>query len=168
MSRRTWLRGIAALLASATFLIAGCASLTGEKATFPSETQWNGRLALKVHSTPPQAFSADFELIGNPQTGSLVFYSPLGTTALQLQWAPGSATLTGGGETRQFASLAALAQQATGTELPLQVLFDWLQGRATGLPGWSVDLSALESGRLQAERLGAGLPRVELRIALQR
>lgn len=150
------------------FFVAGCAHRTGANATFPSDMQWNGRLALKVQSTPSQAFSADFELGGGPYTGLLVFFTPLGTTAARLQWAPGAATLVADGETRQFDSLAALAREATGAELPIAALFDWLQGRATAIPGWTVDLSALQQGRLQAVRATEALPRVELRIVLQR
>jgi outer membrane lipoprotein LolB len=165
MKRR---RFASALALVATFFIAGCAHRTGANGAFPAEAQWNGRLALKVQTEPPQAFSADFELGGNPQSGLLVFFTPLGTTAARLQWAPGVATLLADGETRQFDSLAALAQQATGAELPVRALFDWLNGRATEVPGWTVDLSRLEQGRLQAARAEGVLPAVDLRIVLQR
>ena len=80
----------------------------------------------------------------------------------------GVATLLADGETRQFDSLAALAQQATGAELPVRALFDWLNGQATEVPGWTVDLSRLEQGRLQAARAEGVLPAVDLRIVLQR
>jgi len=165
MKRR---RFIGALALVATLFIAGCAHRTGANASFPEEAQWNGRLALKVQTEPPQAFSADFELGGNPQSGLLVFFTPLGTTAARLQWAPGVATLVTDGEIRQFDSLAALAQQATGAELPVRALFDWLNGQATEVPGWTVDLSRLEQGRLQAARAAGALPAVDLRIVLQR
>ena len=168
MKRRNFARLGSTLLLTATVLIAGCAHKTGANALFPAEAQWSGRLALKVQSTPPQAFSADFELGGGPQQGLLVFFSPLGTTAARLQWAPGAATLAADGETRSFNSLSALALQATGAELPIEALFDWLQGRATDVPGWTADLSALAQGRLQAVRAAGELPRVELRILLQR
>jgi len=52
--------------------------------------------------------------------------------------------------------------------LPIEALFDWLQGRATDVPGWAADLSTLAQGRLQAVRAAGELPRVELRILLQR
>jgi outer membrane lipoprotein LolB len=151
----------------AIFLIAGCAHKTGANSTFPAESQWSGRLALKVQSTPPQAFSADFELGGSAEAGQLAFYTPLGTTAAKLQWAPGTATLAAEGQIRQFDSVEALVQQATGAELPVQALFDWLRGTATPVPGWSVDLGALEQGRLMAQRDDRSLPRIELRIILQ-
>lgn len=165
MKRR---RFVSALTLFATFLIAGCAHRISANADFPAEAQWNGRLAIKVQTEPPQAFSADFELGGSPQSGLLVFFTPLGTTAARLQWAPGVATLVADGETRQFDSLTALAQQATGAELPVRALFDWLNGQATEVPGWTVDLSRLQQGRLQAARAAAALPAVELRIVLQR
>jgi len=165
MKRR---RFASALALVATFFIAGCAHRTGANGAFPAEAQWTGRLALKVQTEPPQAFSADFELGGSPQSGLLVFFTPLGTTAARLQWAPGVATLLADGETRQFDSLAALAQQATGADLPVRALFDWLNGQATEVPGWTVDLSRLEQGRLQAARAEGVLPAVDLRIVLQR
>jgi outer membrane lipoprotein LolB len=165
MKRR---RFASALALVATLFIAGCAHRTGANGAFPAEAQWNGRLALKVQTEPPQAFSADFELGGSPQSGLLVFFTPLGTTAARLQWAPGVATLLADGETRQFDSLAALAQQATGADLPVRALFDWLNGQATEVPGWTVDLSRLEQGRLQAARAEGVLPAVDLRIVLQR
>ncbi|WP_296509526.1 outer membrane lipoprotein LolB [Rhodoferax sp.] len=155
-------------LSFAIVFIAGCAINTRATGTFPADSQWSGRLALKVQSTPPQAFSADFELGGSPTAGLLAFYSPLGTTAARLQWAPGAATLVADGATRQFDSLEALVLQATGAELPVSALFDWLQGSATAAPGWTVDLSGLKQGRLSAVREAAELPRVELGIVLHR
>jgi outer membrane lipoprotein LolB len=156
------------LLLFATFFIAGCATKSAAIATFPTESQWNGRLALKVQGDPPQAFSADFELGGSPRSGLLAFYTPLGTTAARLQWAPGSASLLADGQTRTFASVEALVREVTGAEVPVEALFDWLRGTATTVPGWNVDLSALEAGRLFAAREDPALPRIELRIVLQR
>lgn len=167
MNRRTGLRAAGALLAFATFLIAGCASLTGGRADLASDQQWSGRLSIKVSGAAPQSFSADFDLSGNPQAGSLVLYSPLGTTAAQMRWSPGGASLISAGETRHFATLHALVLQATGTELPVQALFDWLQGRPTDAPGWTADLSDLQQGRLLATRVAESPPRAELRIVLQ-
>ncbi len=164
MKRR---RFASALALVATFFIAGCAHRTGANGAFPAEAQWNGRLALKVQTEPPQAFSADFELGGSPQSGLLVFFTPLGTTAARLHWAPGVATLLADGETRQFDSLAALAQQATGAELPVRALFDWLNGQASTPAGWQVDLSQWGQGRIQAERQTPA-PAVQLKVVLER
>ena len=125
-------------------------------------------MAIKVLSSPPQAFSADFELDGQGEAGTLALLSPLGTTVAQMQWAPGMAQLRHAGEVRKFESLSALAQQATGTELPIAALFDWLRGTATPAPGWDADLSQLPEGRLQAHRSADSAPAVELKILLER
>lgn len=152
----------------AIFLIAGCATNTKATGHFGPENHWQGRIAIKVLSTPPQAFSADFELDGQGETGTLALFSPLGTTVAHMQWAPGLAQLRNGGELRNFDSLSVLAQQATGTELPVAALFDWLGGTATAVPGWEVDLTQLPEGRLLARRLPGNAPAVELRILLER
>ncbi len=91
----------------------------------------------------------------------------MGTTAARLQWAPGVAVLVADGETRSFDSLNALALQATGTELPVEALFDWLRGRAADAPGWVADLTSINQGRVYAVREAGALPRVELRLVLQ-
>lgn len=133
-----------------------------------ADSHWQGRIAIKVLSTPPQAFSSDFELDGQGEAGTLALLSPLGTTVAQMAWAPGMAELRHAGEVRHFDSLATLAQQATGTELPVAALFDWLRGTATPAPGWDADLSQLPQGRLQARRGADHAPAVELRILLER
>lgn len=137
------------------------------KGSFDTEHQWQGRLAIQVAGAAPQSLSADFELQGDAQAGSLVFLSPLGTTVAQLEWAPGLAHLRQGGSTEQFASLDALVLQATGTELPVAALFDWLHGSATEAPGWRVDLQELAQGKLQAWRDDSTAP-ASLRILLER
>ena len=137
------------------------------KGTFDAEHQWQGRLAIKVAGATPQSLSADFELQGDAQAGSLLFLSPLGTTVAQLEWAPGLAQLRQGGSTEQFASLDALVLRATGTELPVAALFDWLHGSATEAPGWRVDLQELAQGKLQAWRDDSTAP-ASLRILLER
>jgi len=126
-----------------------------------------GRLALRVDATPPQSFSAAFELRGRAQEGELSLLTPLGSTAARLAWAPGSATLRSGNDTRSFDSLDALAESATGTALPVAALFDWLAGTATPVSGWEADLSQLDQGRLVARRV-APPPAAELRLVLDR
>ena len=154
-------------MAFATFLLASCATPTRTTGTFDTENQWQGRLAIKVAGNTPQSLSADFELQGDAQSGSLLFLSPLGTAVAQLEWAPGLAQLRQGGKTEQFASLNALVLQATGTELPVAALFDWLHGTATEAPGWRVDLQALPQGKLQAWREDSAAP-ASLLILLER
>lgn len=127
---------------------------------------WNGRLALQVEDNQSQSFSAGFELRGGAKAGELALYSPLGATLAQLRWAPGTAELLADGQRRQYPSIEALTQEATGTALPLAALFDWLQGRPADVPGWQADLSRIADGRLSASR-SMPLPRAELRVVLQ-
>ncbi len=160
--------GLLVALLTATLFIAGCATTTGARGDFSSQTQWQGRMALKVYSAPVQAFASDFALEGNGETGSLSLHTPLGSTLAQMRWAPGVAKLTTTGEPQSFDSLQALVLHATGAELPVAALFDWLQGTPTAAPDWEVDLSQLPDGRLNAQRKPAAQPAVDLKIILQR
>lgn len=146
----SWLARWCAALATA-LLVAGCAVPQRPPAA-AGEQVWNGRLALTVEGQADRSFSAGFELRGAPQAGELTLFNPLGGTAAVLAWAPGAATLRANGETRQFPSIEALAQEATGAPLPIASLFDWLAGRATPVPGWEADVSAVAEGRLRARR----------------
>lgn len=159
-SRRLWLTlGLALILTA-------CAQ-TPRVPTMPGEirTQWSGRLALKVESEPVQSFFAAFDLRGNARTGELSLFSPLGSTLARMAWAPGDARLTWNGQQRQFDSIEALTREATGTELPITSLFQWLAGDATQAQGWSADLRNLGDGKLVATRT-APEPAVEMRLIL--
>ena len=163
------LRGawISSLLSTIIF-IAGCASTTGAKdPNDQNGSYWQGRLALKVHSTPVQAFAADFELQGSAEDGTLSFFTPLGSTAARLQWSSAGAQLQTTGEPQHFASLDALTLHTTGATLPIQSLFAWLTGKEPVTPGWQVDLKDLTNGRLNAQRLAPDIP-ADLKIILQR
>ena len=103
---------------------------------------------------------------GAPQAGELALYSPLGATLAQLRWAPGVAELQADGQRRQYPSIDALTEEATGTALPLPALFAWLDGKPAEVPGWQADLSRIADGRLSARR-SQPLPTAELRIVLQ-
>jgi len=151
----------------AALLAAGCATAPPSGATDPALGPWSGRLALRLDSTPPQSFTAAFELKGRPQAGELALLTPLGSTAAQLSWAPGKATLRSGSQVQEFESLDALAAHATGTPLPVAALFDWLAGVPTQAAGWTADLSQLPGGRLQARRT-APPPGADLRLVLDR
>jgi outer membrane lipoprotein LolB len=156
------------VLVIAIFSIAGCAHTTRASAPLaPDEVRWQGRLALTVRGEPPQAFSADFELVGAPRAGELTFYSPLGSTVARLQWDADGAELRSAGETRHFDSLDALTLHTTGAVLPVASLFAWLRGEPIDTPGWQVDLQRLGDGRLQAQRY-APEPVADLRIVLER
>ncbi len=154
---------LAALLA-ASALLAACAHHPPATPT-PDAQAWQGRLSLTVASEPPQALHAQFTLQGHAEAGRLSLDSPLGSTLAVLQWQPGQAELLQGGQARQYDSLDALAQEATGAALPLAALFDWLQGRDTPAPGWQADLGQISHGRLSARRL-MPLPEAELRVIL--
>lgn len=154
----------------ATVLIAGCAGSVKPIGQYDAETRsWNGRLAVRidgVNDGPPQSFSASFYLIGQARAGELILYGPLGSTAAHLNWTPDAATLLSNGTVRNFNSLSELAQQATGTDLPIAALFDWLAGRDVPVSGWQADLSQLGQGRLTARRLQPE-PGAELRLILE-
>lgn len=159
--RAAWLALLAALL------ITGCAQPRLRPAGEVAAASWHGRLALRVDSTPPESFFADFDLEGSARRGALLLTGPLGQTVARLDWAPGSATLRGnGGEVRQFDSLEALAAQASGTPLPIAALFEWLAGRDALADGWQADLSQLGEGRLTARRLQPE-PAAELKLVLE-
>lgn len=131
----------------------------------PKEPQWEGRLSLVIDSTPETSLSAAFLLRGSAKQGGLDFYSPLGTTLAALRWSSQSAIWLQGDGQRTFDSLDHLTEKATGTVLPISHLFDWLEGKATSLPGWQADSSQLAQGLLVVRR-SVPTPSVVLRIKL--
>lgn len=160
-------RRVASLVATAA-LLAGCASPPKLAAPADGESgAWSGRLALQVEDNQTQSFSAGFQLRGNPKTGELALYNPLGGTLAVLAWAPGSATLRNGTQTREFESVDALVAHATGAAIPVAALFDWLRGNNTPVPGWQADLSQVADGRLRARRLEPPPP-ADLRVVIDR
>lgn len=165
---RGWSNAAARLLAAGLLLagLAGCA--TPPRPVVPADLQvWTGRLALTVDGQQRQAFSAAFELKGEPEAGTLTLYSPLGGTLAVMAWADGAASLRTNGEARQYPSLAALSAEVTGAEIPVTALFDWLAGKPTPVPGWQVDVAQVAQGRLRAQR-SAPPPPTDLRIAFDR
>ncbi|MBG9389561.1 outer membrane lipoprotein LolB [Caenimonas aquaedulcis] len=156
------------LLAASALFLAGCASAPKtERALAQDEGPWSGRLALQVEGNQSQSFAAGFDLRGNAASGELTLSNPLGGTLAVLSWAPGSAMLRNGGQTRQFESVDALVAHATGSAIPVAALFDWLRGTNTPVPGWQANLSLLPQGRLSAHRTHPQ-PEADLRIALER
>ncbi len=140
--------------------LSGCATVV------PEDTQrWSGRMALRVHGTAPQSFSAAFELSGSPNLGELQLISPIGTTLALLRWRAGQATLQRGDQWQEADSLDALIEQLLGTPVPVAALFDWLRGEATLAQGWSADTSGIAAGRLSARRHSPE-PAAELRVVL--
>ena len=145
--------------------LAACAQLP--RAELPADAELRtGRLAMSVQDQPSQSFSAAFELRGQPEAGRLTLLNPLGGTLAVLQWQPGRAELaTPGQPPRQFVALGAMVEHATGAPIPVAALFDWLDGKATAVPGWEVDLSQVSEGRLRAVRRQP-LPGADLRVVL--
>jgi outer membrane lipoprotein LolB len=131
----------------------------------PSTKQWQGRISVTVQSDPPRNMSAGFSLDGDARQGELNLFSPLGTTLATLQWNPTSTKWLQGSQQRRYDSMAHLTEETTGAALPMDAMFEWLQGRATPSPGWQADLSALNQGSLIAKRITPE-PLVVLRIKL--
>ena len=126
---------------------------------------WSGRIGLQIQSEPPQSLQAGFELQGSVEAGVLTLLSPVGSTLARLSWRPRQAVLEKGNERWQGNSLQELAEQLAQTPLPVQALFDWLEGKATPYAGWEPDLSGREQGRIVARRTQP-TPAAQLRIAL--
>ncbi len=151
---------------ASALLLAACAQpLRQPMAGAGAEGHWNGRLALTIQSEPVQSMSAGFELSGKPSQGELQLFSPLGNTLALLSWSPTTASLKHDAQEQTSDSLDDLVIKATGAELPLRALFDWLSGRPAQVAGWQADLSQLADGRLQVHRT-APAPTVDLRIKL--
>jgi outer membrane lipoprotein LolB len=49
-------------------------------------------MALQVQDAQQQSFSAGFELQGQPESGTLLVFNPLGSIMARLQWTRGGAT----------------------------------------------------------------------------
>lgn len=151
------------LLLLAAGLLTACAT---PRPSAPGEASWSGRLALQVDSTPPQSFSAGFDLHGSPQAGELQLTSPLGNTLARVLWAPGGAELRQGEQVTRRATLDELTTDLGGTALPVAALFAWLRGQPLDASGWQADLSRQPEGRVTARRTQP-LPGAELRIVFQ-
>lgn len=154
-------------LALVLVLLAGCAQtprtpkLVDEVRSF-----WTGRISLRIDSDPVQAFHAGFDLKGSARSGELSLFTPLGSTVGRLEWSPGSALLRWNGEQRSFESIEALTREATGTELPIASLFQWLAGQQTTGDGWAADLGNLPDGKIVARRRSPAPP-VEMRLVFE-
>ena len=150
--------------------LAGLGLLLGACASVPPERParfWSGRLGLQVHSEPPQSLQAGFELQGDALKGELTLLSPVGSVLARLSWRPGQATLERGEERWIRRSVEELGQQLVNTALPVQALFDWIEGRPLAHAGWVADLSGHGQGRILARRTHPE-PAALLRIVLDR
>ena len=166
-------RGALVVLAA----LGGCATLRPQD--LPPDLA--GRLAVRVDAsaqTPSRSFSADFDLRGNADRGTLRLSGPLGATLAEVRWQPGRAELADAQGTRAFDTLDAMTQELFGQALPLAALIDWLRGRPwPGAPnikrddgfeqlGWRIGLAGFAGGLLQATRDSA--PAVSVRAKLEK
>ena len=154
-----------------------CVSLAGENLNIQNiprsevcseEFAAAGRINIQTAATQTQAaqvFAAQFALRGSATQGSLAVHSPLGTTLAELHWQPGLAQLLQGGEPQQYTSVPAMMQALTGSSLPMPLLFDWLQGKASSSADWQVDLSRYSSGIIAASQTQT-TPPTQVRIRL--
>ena len=155
------MHGRRALLASCGLVLAGCVSAPRERPT----AFWSGRLGLLLQSNPPQSLQAAFELQGNARQGELTLLGPVGTVLAHLSWTPWQATLERGQDRWTHDNVERLTEQLVQTPLPIQALFDWIEGHAITHAGWEPDLSALAQGRIAARRTSPE-PQAMLRIVL--
>jgi outer membrane lipoprotein LolB len=161
LQRRAWL----SVCGLGLLALTGCA--TPRPKPTDTDSFWSGRLALQLQSTPPQNWSASFELQGSAEQGQMTLLSPIGSTLARLSWTPQAALLEQGQVKTESSNLQNLSQRLTGTDLPIAALFEWLTGKAADAPGWQVDLSAHPEGRLSARR-STPAPEAVLRIVLDR
>ncbi len=159
-----------AAIAALVMTLAACASIqpSPPAATYATDKVWSGRMAVKVEGPQAQSFSATFELRGDPSSGQLLLSTPLGSAIGSIDWTPSQATLKSNGDIRRYSSLDELIVQVMGTSVPVNALFDWLEGRDVPIAGWTVDTSDLkENNRLFARR-EIPAPITELRLVLDR
>lgn len=154
---------------SLLLFLAACSSTPTVQGTAPgSVNHWQGRLALKVEGPAAQAWTAFFELDGNPERGSLVLSSLFGTRLARMQWAPNSASLQTPSENLQFPSLEAMVAHHNANPFPVTALFSWLQGQRLDVKGWEVSMDQLPQGRLSALQRGPDNALTELKVILER
>ena len=176
--------GSAFAVAFATLALAACTTL--QPAQPVGGDTLSGRLALRVEASSDaaaKAFSAAFDLRGDPSAGTLALSTPLGSTLAQARWSPAEVVLATPQGTRRFANLDELTRDALGESVPIEAWFDWLRGRPwPGAPsepapelqqgfaqlGWRVDLASFAAeGTLNATRTVPS-PTVTVRIRLDR
>lgn len=132
-----------------------------------------GRLSLvqypEAHAIEEQvqSWSAHFELAGSPEEGSLLLYTPVGTTVAKVTWQPYQAIIETSEGIQYYESLDDVTSTYFQQSVPVAALFDWLKGEPTkqDIAGWDVDLSRSQRGIIKAERREPA-PRVSLRAVV--
>jgi len=147
---------------AASLMLGACA--TPPRPQSP-EAFWSGRIGLQVMGETPQNLHVAFELQGSAQNGELTLLGPVSSVLARLSWNPRQAMLERGNERWVQPTVEALTQQLVQTPLPVQLLFDWIEGRPVTHAGWEPDLSARTQGRITARRTSPA-PEALLRILL--
>jgi outer membrane lipoprotein LolB len=148
-------RACAAAIAAAGLLVAGCSWLRPKSTPAPF---WEGRLAIKDPNVPDNNMSANFELQGSAQAGSLGLFTMLGITLASMQWGDGFAELQTGGEVHTYDSADAMLRASLGQSIPLEAIFGWLSGNTQTVAGWEVDRSRYAQRRLRARKTAGPVP----------
>lgn len=183
--RRRLLLAAAALLA-----LSGCSTVPkapADAAPVPSDSpRLTGRFGLTVPAGAGgqprgQSVNASFELLGDARRGQLEMSTPMGSLVARVSWQPGLAHLRTPDVERTYDDVDALTQELLGEALPVQALFDWLQGRPWPLApavqrgdeafeqlGWRVDLRRFQERLIAAQRLSptGAEPLATLRLKL--
>ncbi|MES2888343.1 MAG: outer membrane lipoprotein LolB [Pseudomonadota bacterium] len=177
-----WLAALLFLLAG----LAGCATTSSPApAPVPEVANLSGRLAVRVAASgeaPARSVTALFDLRSQDgQAGELDLSTPMGTIMGRAKWDAQQVTLVTPQGERRYPSLSALSQDVLGESIPVQALFDWLQGRPwPGAPseplpaasggvgftqlGWALQLGQLPDGVIVAERAEPPQVRVQARL----
>lgn len=129
--------------------------------------QFSGRLSLRVHQ--PRTGATDggtllFEFEGNPDEGSLVLQTVIGTAVATARWNPQGAEILMPQGKRTGATLDDVATALLGQELPLAAILHWVRAipwaRAPHEPrtdgfdqlGWSISLEGWHERVITARR----------------
>ncbi len=167
-------RQMLAVLGAAAWLTA-CSSVPKvseqDVASLADAPRLTGRFGLIVPAGAnaqgrAQNVTANFELLGDARRGRLEMSTPMGSLVARVSWQPGQVVLRTPDEERQYDDIESLTQELLGQALPVQALFDWLQGRpwpqAPQRPmgeqgfeqlGWQVDLRRFGDRLISAQRL---------------
>lgn len=186
-------RSTLAALAAASLWLTGCGTVPKSSPSAqagpagPAEApRLTGRFGLVVPAGAGgqprgQSVNANFELLGDARRGQLEMSTPMGSLVARVSWEPGFAFLRTPEVERSYDDVDALTQELLGEALPVQALFDWLQGRPWSRApvarsdtqgfeqlGWQVDLRRFGDRLISARRLSpaSAEPLATLRLKL--